>query len=674
MKITRMCLIFMLIISCNWSHAVEESMLTVRDVQRVMNEIFDQHVDKKEMDAVILKNAFQTYIDHFDPDRIYLTQREVDPFLKISGVNLKKSLEDYKDNNLQTFIKINHVIQAAISRARLYREELMSDLDSLFRNSTKNPYANDLREDDRKRPFAQSVDELKNRIREGMVKFLSAERQRYGDEVVLENTGRSLNAYQQSLLHRENQYTYLDEEGVVLSEKQKENLFVMKVLKALARGLDSHTSFLDASEAYDMKVRLEKGFKGIGVILQRKPEGIVITRLVKGGPAERSGLVKVEDRIVKINNENVKDSPLDVVIDILRDLKGDSVVLVLKRPHANDPKISDETVSVTLARELIEVDEGRVDIDFEPFDNGIIGKLSLHSFYQGENGITSEKDMREALKELKKKGELKGLILDMRNNSGGFLNQAVKVAGLFITNGVVVVSKYSNGEERYYRDMDGKDYFDGPFIILTSKATASAAEIVAQALQDYGSAIIVGDEQTYGKGTIQSQTVTDGKSSSNFKVTVGKYYTTSGKTPQIRGVKADIIVPGYYSRESIGEEYLDFAIKADQIAPSFDDPLTDVDAGVKPWYLRYYMPSIQKKETVWKDALPGLKKSSEERLSLNPGFQKFLNGEWEYNPYTDVEQKIPMDKDFQMQEAIAILKDMMSLDKSSTEKIAGHEK
>ena len=158
---------------------------------------------------------------------------------------------------------------------------------------------------------------------------------------------------------------------------------------------------------------------------------------------------------------------------------------------------------------------------------------------------------------LKSQGNLRGLILDLRSNSGGFLSQAVKVAGLFISDGVIVISKYSNGEEKFYRDVDGKTVYDGPLVVLTSKATASAAEIVAQALQDYGVALVVGDEHTYGKGTIQTQTVTDNRSTSYFKVTVGKYYTVSGHTPQKEGVKADIVVPGRWSKEKIGEMSID---------------------------------------------------------------------------------------------------------------------
>jgi carboxyl-terminal processing protease len=157
----------------------------------------------------------------------------------------------------------------------------------------------------------------------------------------------------------------------------------------------------------------------------------------------------------------------------------------------------------------------------EPFGDGLIAKLTLPAFYESEEGSSCEKDMRDALRKLKAKGKVLGVVLDLRENSGGFLNQAVKTAGLFITSGVIVISKYAQGELQYLRDLDGRVYYTGPLLVLTSKASASAAEIVAQALQDYGTALVVGDERTYGKGSIQYQNVTERGSGAFFKVTVG---------------------------------------------------------------------------------------------------------------------------------------------------------
>lgn len=642
------------------TYAQQDELLTKNDVQRVMNDILSQHVDHKEMSGEVLSKAFQLYIDQFDPERVYLFKNEVDRLTNISKNDMNRILRQYNRGELYKFEEIDQVIQNAILRTRNYREEILKREDYLFQSSSDDPKDLELLDQDEKPPFTDNIKELKDRNRDEIIQFISGERQRYGDRAVMENRKRTLRSYLETVMHRENQYLYVNDDGKRLTETEKENLFVMHVLKALARSLDSHTTFLDQNEALDMKIRLEKGFKGIGVVLKRRPEGVVITRMIKDGPAMKSGRVQVGDLISEINGDNVEMVTLEELVDKLRDQTHPAVSLILKRKV--DGK--EQVIRVSLPRELIAVDEGRVDVQYEAYRDGIIGKLSMDSFYQGGNGVTSEKDMRKAIKDLQKQGKLKGLIIDLRENSGGFLNQAVKVAGLFITNGVVVVSKYSNGEKRYYRDMDGKVSFDGPIIILTSKATASAAEIVAQALQDYGVAIVVGDEQTYGKGTIQSQTVTDGPSSSHFKVTVGKYYTVSGKTPQVRGVKADIVVPSYYSKELIGEEYLEYPIEADAIPNSYQDSLVDVDAGLKPWYLRYYMPSLQKRETSWHELVKPLQSKSQRRLAQNPSYQKFLRGDWDWNPFLEDEQNLPANLDFQMQEAVSIMKDMIIMDKS----------
>ena len=161
-------------------------------------------------------------------------------------------------------------------------------------------------------------------------------------------------------------------------------------------------------------------------------------------------------------------------------------------------------------------------------------------------------------------------------------------------------------------------------IILTSRASASAAEIVAQALQDYGAALVVGDDRTYGKGTIQYQTVTDNAATSFFKVTVGRYYTVSGRTTQIDGVKADIVVPTSYSAMAIGERYLEFPLKSDRIPSAYSDPLTDVDPRNKLWFQQNYLPNLQKKLSVWTQMTEQLRTNSSYRLEKSKDNASFL--------------------------------------------------
>lgn len=328
---------------------------------------------------------------------------------------------------------------------------------------------------------------------------------------------------------------------------------------------------------------------------------------------------------------------------------------------------------VSLKKEKIVMQDDRVQYSYERFGDGIIGKLNLPSFYESGEGLSCEADMRLAIRELKKQGNLLGLVLDMRENSGGFLNQAVKVAGLFISSGVVVISKYAQGETQYLRDLDGRSYYNGPLVILTSKGSASAAEIVAQALQDYGTGLVVGDERTYGKGTIQYQTVTDTSAASFFKVTVGRYYTVSGRTTQIDGVRADIVVPTAYSVLAIGERYLEYPLKSDRIPSAYIDPLTDVEPRNKDWFQKNYLPNLQKKLSVWTQMLDQLRENSAYRLKLNKDYVMFLSAleqDMKGKPFVFTAQNNWGVNDLQMSEAVNILKDMSALKPQAAKKVA----
>lgn len=640
--------------------------LDLKDIHKIMEQIFSQHVNKKIMTGEIIANSFKVYLEQFDPDGIYLLQEEVDPFLKMDPAASEKAASEYKQDNYSIYAKINQVIQDAIRRARALRKEITQNPKSLFTEALNSSLKG---ESEEKITYPLNEQELKKRIQNSIIQFLQVELRHFGEKRISGYETQVIALYEKQIQAYENQYTFTDARGLPLSEKEKDNLFALHILKALAKSLDAHTAFLDNQEAYDMKIRLEKGFDGIGIAFQESPQGILVANVLRDSPAEKEGEVKAGDLLIEINGIKTGEISFEKAMQMIKEDKHDQPLhLVFKRMIQNTlPKVFD----VTLRRETIVLDEDRVDVSAEKFGDGIIGRITLHSFYQNDKGITSEKDVRRAIKELKAQGNLRGLILDLRENSGGFLSQAVKVAGIFITNGIVVISKYSNGTEKIYRDMDNKDDYTGPLIVLTSRATASAAEIVAQALQDYGVALVVGDEQTYGKGTIQSQTVTDNKGGSFFKVTVGEYFTVSGKTPQGGGVKADIVVPGPLSHVHLGEEYLDQTLTTeDRIAPTYIDPLKDIDPTLRPWYLRYYVPTVQKKFDGWRDELPTLRKNSQQRIATNKNYQAFLklinhkNAESLKEELSEKEESANRNfgsSDLQLIEAYNVLKDMVYL-------------
>ncbi len=647
--------------------AAESELLQSANVQQIMQQIFSQHVDKKEMTAAIIKNSFKVYIDQFDPDRIYLLDQEVQPFLQISDADTARIMDQYQHNKFPEYTQLNEVIQQAILRDREMRANLIkTQKDRLFQKSGS--YKADGYEEwgdpDLKRQFAKTEAELSQRMKHAIIQFIAVERKRYGDGYVASRETQTMRLFERQAKEHENQYLFLNANQQAMGEAEKQNVFTMHILKALSNSLDAHTTILNPAEAYDMRIRLEKGVQGIGIMLQPARDGnFIVSRILEGGPAAQNGQIKLNDRLVEIDGMPLKNKSMDEVMTLVRGKLGTKASLVLNRIGAENNPSAEKSFQVELVRQEIAVNEDRALSTFETFGNGIIGKIKLDSFYQGENGVSSENDVREAIKKLDKQGNLRGLILDFRENSGGFLSQSVKVAGLFITNGVVVISKYFNGDEHIYRDMDDKVAYDGPLIILTSKATASAAEIVAQALQDYGVAVIVGDEHTYGKGTIQSQTVTENQASTFFKVTVGKYYTVSGKTPQIQGVKADIVVPSQFVHENIGEEFLDNPLKGDTIAAEYNDDLQDITPNLKPWYMHYYMPTLQQKKAFSGNMLTTLKNNSQQRIANNKNYQRFIKGTTPEEAAAAWRRPLKgtLD-DLQMAEAVSIMQDMVAIE------------
>jgi len=678
-----LCLIFQ-----SLAYTAEPELLKTADINKIMQQIFDQHVNEKQISPKIIRHALRIYIDQFDPFRIYLLDSEVQTFLQLSDVAATEDINEYKQSNFTEFKSLNEVIQKAIMRARNIRNDLELKPSQFFADEPKDKTgtSNDWVDPDLKNGFASNVQDLQKRIKNHIQKFVNDEKARYGLIKINRNQEKTLAIYDHYFRNQEDSYLFQDSTGHPLSAAQSENLFTLHVLKALANSLDAHTTFYNNAEAYDVKVRLEKEFQGVGIVMEQSPDGnVFIKQLMEGGPAVKSGLVKINDQIISIDGKPLANMPLNEVMELIRGKMGTSLNLQLKRKVEENSRIVEKLYDIKLQRAAIMLNDERAKAAFENFGNGVIGKITLNSFYHGDNGINSAVDVRKAILDLQQKGNLRGLILDFRENSGGFLTQAIQVASLFITNGVVVISKFSDGTEHYYRDMNNQLTYRGPLIILTSRATASAAEIVAQALQDYGVALVVGDERTYGKGTIQSQTVTDNNASSFFKVTIGEYFTPSGKTPQINGVKADILLPGKLSEEHIGERYLEYALPAQTIDPEFKDDLKDVDPSLKSWYLRYYYPTLQPQIEVWRALLPTLNKNSQYRLEHNKNYQAFLkqikgikdeSASEESEDESTSEQPGKTDfgvDDLQMNEAVNIVKDMILLHSQDNKGVASNK-
>jgi carboxyl-terminal processing protease len=637
----------------------QTSEVSLRDIHRYMDTIFEEHVTQKKMSDAVMARAIVIFIDQFDPSRTYLLNSEVTPFVNLSREKLQELVADYEAENFSFFEKMNSLFQNSIRRARSFRSRIdfknYDDVERSRANLTANLSV--------VTPFAQTLEELYERIQIIVAEFLLRKQK---ENIEFRDAMRQV---EEEIEVKENEYLYVDRQGAPLSFRDKEELLASHILKAFTASLDAHSSFYNPGEANVLKMTLQKSFEGIGIGFEARGKSLVISQILKDSPAEKSGLIKLNDELLGIDGELITKMDMEKVMEKLQGKAGTAVTLMLKREN-NDLGIP-QVIQVTLNRQKIEIKEGRVETSFEEYDGGIIGKITLHAFYDGTGAVSSVQDMRKALAELAQKGKIIGLILDLRDNHGGFLMQAVEVAGLFIKTGVVVIAKTSDGKEHFYRDVDPAKLYSGPLVILTSKETASAAEIVAEALKDYGVAIIVGDSHTYGKGSIQMQTITGEQADSSFKVTVGRYYSVSGQSIQDKGVQADLVVPSVYFNKKIGEEYLNFPLSNDSVPPAFEDSLTDIDPDMKEWYLHYYLPNQEKRTDAYRQFIPELQKLSEERLQDNTEYQRFLNGlPLQATQTEDGRQEmvtLPPDEadkqisELQMDEAVNIVKDLIDM-------------
>jgi carboxyl-terminal processing protease len=621
----------------------------MENVRPMFEEMLNLHVEYKDLSPLIVKRSIKLFIDQFDPYKIYLLSSEVEPFLQMSDDDLMKVVENFYVDDFSTYQKLNGIFQKSIQRAKRLRAEVVKEILS---SSTETTAKGELYTS-----YARSLEDLKGRFKTQMLSILANEKKLSGSGSFGVDKKQKLFAMWERRFAR-SEASYLP---VGAKARLDDHYLALHVLKSQSKSLDAHTTFFSPEEALEMRTSLEKQFEGVGIVLREGIDGVQITNVVKGGPAERSGKILPGDMLVEIDGRALEKLSYDEILSSLKGERGSKVILGVKRQNQSTPS------RVELVREKIVMQDERLQFTTENVDGGIIGKIVLPSFYESGGSSSCEKDMREAIKALKRQGNLLGLVVDMRDNSGGFLNQAVKLAGLFISSGVIVISKYSKGEMQYLRDVDGRSYYDGPLVILTSKASASAAEIVAQALQDYGVAVVVGDDRTYGKGTIQYQTVTDDQAENFYKVTVGRYYTVSGRSTQIEGVKADIVVPTEYAPYNIGERYLSYPLKNDQVAPVYSDPLVDVDPKNKNWFQKNYLPNIQKKLSVWTQLLPTLKANSGYRIGSNKKFAYFMKtlekGSAEASADVAFAENLK-GVDLQMEEAVEIVKDMILLKNS----------
>jgi carboxyl-terminal processing protease len=354
-------------------------------------------------------------------------------------------------------------------------------------------------------------------------------------------------------------------------------------LDALAQAYDPHSEYLSKADMKNFSINMGLSLVGIGAMLRSEDGYAKIESLVPGGPAQTDGRLKVGDRISAVAQGqaeyvDVREMRLDKVVEMIRGKKGTRVRLLVIPSTATDPS---GRKNVELVRDEIKLkdQEARADIIIRKDENGDpikLGWLTLPSFYadMDRHQKSTTRDVLALLKRLKKEN-IAGLVVDLRKNGGGSLEEALSLTGLFLKSGPIVQTKDYNGTIRISSDPDSGIAYAGPMVVLTSRQSASASEIFAAALQDYGRAVIVGDKNTFGKGTVQtilpigrfasllgSHTDEDGA----LKLTIQKFYRIAGGSTQLHGVTSDIVLPSLSDLPEFGEGALKNALAYDEVA------------------------------------------------------------------------------------------------------------
>ena len=353
-----------------------------------------------------------------------------------------------------------------------------------------------------------------------------------------------------------------------LTQTNSEDVF-QTVMNSFARSIEAHTSYLSPRNTERFQMQMNLSLEGIGAVLRSEDDHTVIVSLVAGGPADKSAKIKPEDKILAVAQEgeefvDVVGWRLDEVVELIKGPKGSVVKLQVMKGSSESKKIAE----IQITRDKVKLEDRAAKSEVYIPDSGVhkgqkLGVINIPSFYHNLHV-----DVQKELDKLKE-ADVEGVIVDLRGNGGGSLPESILLSGLFIDKGPVVQVRYENGRISVDRDTDGVVHYAGPLTVMVDRYSASASEIFAAAMQDYGRAIIIG-EQTFGKGTVQqhrglSRIYDLDKKLGAVQFTIAKFYRINGSSTQHKGVKPDILYPSPVDPAEWGESKEENALPYDKI-------------------------------------------------------------------------------------------------------------
>jgi carboxyl-terminal processing protease len=540
----------------------------------------EYHYLQRPLDEELSEKFFDGYVDSLDPRHENFFQSDLAEF-DIYRTNLDKLTLEHGTADLTPAFAVYDRYAERIRQHNAYVMELLKQDRFKFNTDEK------IVLDRRHAPFPKNLDEAKSLWRQRLrYEYLQEKLSR---EIIETNGGLVVklpaDAAKEIPATLERHYQW----NLHMTTNWDSDDVLQLYLNGLAHAYDPHTDYFSAPRAQDFSIGMNLSLFGIGAQLGEDDGYCTIRALVPGGPAAKSKELNEKDRIVAVAQSNqppvdVVDMDLEKVVQQIRGPKGTEVRLTIS--PATD--LSARKV-VTFTRDEIKLEDSEAKAKLIELPNGKrIGIIDLPSFYAtvnlGNDGNTTPKsttaDVTKLILKLKQE-KVSGIIIDLRTNPGGSLEEAIKFTGLFIKDGPIVLARNPDNQVQVDSDPDPTQLYDGPLVVMINRFSASAAEIAAAALQDYGRALIVGDSSTHGKGTVQSLNPlkpfvwSSDKNATNdpgnLKITIRKFYRVSGASTQLKGVASDIVLPDQnimvYSSEA-GESALENPLPWDTIQPA----------------------------------------------------------------------------------------------------------
>ncbi|WP_363288831.1 carboxy terminal-processing peptidase [Lutibacter sp.] len=520
------------------------------------------HYSPQEIDDTFSENVYNRFLESLDPAKRYFLQSDIDEFSAY-----KKLIDDQiNSEDLTFFYLVYERLTQRIEESKPYYKQILATKFNFDNNDTYDV-------DYTKINYPKNVEE-KIKVWHKQLKFSTLSR--LNDKITIENdkkkedntyTVKSFDELEKE--SRETTLSNMDDAFIRIQELTYSDWF-STYINSISEEFDPHTTYFDPSVKKRFDISMAGKLEGIGARLQKKNDYTKVSELISGGPAWKQGDLEVGDLILKVAQGN--GEPLDIVgmrlddaIEYIKGKKGTEVKLTVKK--------IDGTISViSIIRDVVELEETFVKSSIVKKDDRTFGVINLPKFYidfDEKNFRNSATDMAQEIERLKAEGA-EGLVLDLRNNGGGSLQTAIEISGLFINKGPIVQVKYRDRDADVKSDVDAKIHWDKPLVVLVNELSASASEIFAAAMQDYGRAVIIGGKQTYGKGTVQS--VLDLNRYHNLKedigalkMTIQKFYRINGGSTQLEGVHSDIMLPDRYTYMNIGERDLENPLKFDKV-------------------------------------------------------------------------------------------------------------